>query len=138
MGRRFEFKSHNIELDFAGVVVTVPGSIEYAKKLEDVGRKMVVWGNDPANAKAGDEAARDYMLDVLDELLGEEVVDKIEAERELKLYDCLDMFKYIKDEVMDYHNGRVEAIANQPVPEAQPMAMAAVENRAMRRAKRRR
>ena len=66
---RFEFRSSGIELDFAGVKTIVPGTMEYAKKLEEAGHKMVIWGNDPANAKADAEVARDFMLDILDDLL---------------------------------------------------------------------
>lgn len=135
---RFEFRSNDIMLDFAGIEVKVPGTIEYTKKLEELGRKMVVWGNDPANEKADDEAAKDFMLEVLDELLGEEAMDAIEEKKELNLYDCCDMFKYIKEEVMAYHNGVVESHTKQPVPMGhQPMAVAAVENRAARRARQR-
>lgn len=140
---RFEFRSNDIELDFAGVRVTVPGTAEYAKTLEEIGHKMVAWGSDPENEKAGAEAAKDFMLDILDELLGEETVDAIEDIRELDLYDCIDMFTYIKDEVTAYHENRVAAHlkpkAEMPkgsVP-VQPMARVA-ENRAARRAKRRR
>lgn len=141
---RFEFRSNGIELDFAGVKTIVPGTMEYAKKLEEAGHKMVIWGSDPANAKAGAEAARDFMLGILDDLLGEEAMDAIEDVRELDIYDCTDMFAYIKDEVAAYHNGRTEKYLKEKtepttgsVP-VQPMAQTAAENRAARRAKRRR
>lgn len=140
---RFEFRRNDIGLDFAGVKVSVPGTAAYAKKLEEIGHKMVIWGSDPANAKAGAEAARDFMLGILDELLGEETMDAIEDVRELDIYDCTDMFTYIKDEVSAYHESRVnehlKAKVEAPkgsVP-IQPMAQTA-ENRAARRAKRRR
>ena len=48
--------------------------MEYAKKLEEAGHKMVIWGNDPANAKADAEVARDFMLDILDDL--SDVIDE--------------------------------------------------------------
>lgn len=126
----FTFRNREIALDFDGVRVTVSGSREYAKKLEAIGREMVAWGSD--NAEAGDEAAKEFMLDILDELLGEEVMDAIEEKRELDIYDCTDMFRYIKDEVFAYHNSAAE-----PAPQAQPIPMVqAAENRAARRARR--
>ena len=141
---RFEFRSSGIELDFAGVKTIVPGTMEYAKKLEEAGHKMVIWGSDPANAKADAEVARDFMLDILDDLLGENTMDAIEDVRELDIYDCTDMFAYIKDEVTAYHNSRTEKYLKEKtepttgsVP-VQPMAQTAAENRAARRAKRRR
>lgn len=141
---RFEFRRNDIGLDFAGVKVSAPGTAAYAKKLEEIGHKMVVWGSNPENETADAEAVKDFMLDILDELLGEETVDAIEDIREPDLYDCIDMFTYIKDEVAAYHNSRTEKYLKEktespagPVP-VQPMAQIAAENRAARRAKRRR
>ena len=135
---RFEFRSKVIELDFAGIKTAVPASMEFANKLKEVANKMTVWGNDPANEHAGTEEAKDFILDILDELLGEEVMDRIEAERELELYDCIDMFTYINNEVASYHESKIKTYAQHSDSEgAQPMAMV-TENRAMRRAKRRR
>ena len=133
---RFEFRSHEIELDIAGVQATVPASMEYAEKLKKAAHKMTVWGNDPANANASNDEAKEFMLNTLDELLGEDVMDRIETERELNLYDCLDLFKYINEEVSAYHSFKIETYTRKDVPEgAQPMAMVA-ENRATRRARR--
>jgi len=136
---RFEFRSHEIELYIAGVQVTVPASMEFAEKLKNAGHRMTVWGNDPANAKASNEEAKDFMLEILDELLGEAYMDKIEARRDLDLYDCCDLFQYINEEVGAYHDSKIKTYANkEDVPkDTQSMAMVA-ENRAARRAKRRR
>ena len=135
---RFEFRSHEIELDIAGVQVTVPASMEFAEKLKNAGNRMTVWGKDPANAKASNEEAKNFMLEILDEVLGEDAMDRIEAVRELDLYDCCDLFQYINEEVGAYHDAKIEKYTNkEDVPKAtQPMAMAAVENRATRRARR--
>lgn len=131
---RFEFRSKEITLDFAGLQTTVPGTVEYAEKLKDIGHRMVAWGTE--HKDADNEEAKDFMLDILDELLGEEVMDKIEDAQDLDVYDCCDMFKYIKDEVMEYHRSKVEETVKNDVPQPVPMAQV-VENRAMRRAKRR-
>lgn len=103
---RFEFRSRDVELDFGGLKTTVPGSMEYAQKLERVAKEMVEWGNNPENEK-DTEGAKKFMLGVLDELLGEAFMDKVEAERELDIYDCTDMFAYINTEVTAYHVARV-------------------------------
>lgn len=41
---KFEFRKHGILLDIEGVQVTVPATVEYAKKLEDAGEKMRTFG----------------------------------------------------------------------------------------------
>lgn len=131
---RFEFRSKEVELDFAGLKVTVPGTVEFAEKLKDIGHRMVTWGTE--HKDADNEEAADFMLGVLDELLGEEFMDKVEEERELDIFDCCDMFAYVKDEVMAYHESKVKEHMKNEVPQPVPMAQV-VENRAMRRAKRR-
>ena len=80
------------------------------------------------------------MLDILDDLLGEDVVDAITAERDVDIYDCLDLVMYISQEVQTYHAERANSY-KKPVPRSTqpsaPMAQAAVENRAARRARER-
>ena len=41
---KFEFRKHGILLDIEGVQVTVPATVEYAKRLEDAGEKMRAFG----------------------------------------------------------------------------------------------
>lgn len=136
---KFEFRKHGILLDIEGVQVTVPATVEYAKRLEDAGEKMRAFG-----AQLKDEAdianGIDTMLAILDDLLGEDVMDAIEAKRTLDLYDCLDLVMYISQEVQTYHAERANSY-KKPVPRSAqpstPMAQAAVENRAARRARER-
>lgn len=136
---KFEFRKHGILLDIEGVQVTVPATVEYAKKLEDAGEKMKAFG-----AQLKDEAdiakGIDTMLAILDDLLGEDVMDAIEAKRTLDLYDCLDLVMYISQEVQTYHAERANSY-KKPIPQSTqpsaPMAQAAVENRAARRARER-
>lgn len=136
---KFEFRKHGILLDIGGVQVTVPATVEYAKKLEDAGEEMKAFG-----AQLKDEAdiakGIDFMLAILDDLLGEDVMDAIEAKRTLDLYDCLDLVMYISQEVQTYHAERANSY-KKPVPRSTqpsaPMAQAAVENRAARRARER-
>ena len=117
---KFEFRKHGILLDIEGVQVTVPATVEYAKK--DV------------------EKGIDFMLDILDDLLGEDTVDAVTAERDVDIYDCLDLVMYISQEVQTYHAERANSY-KKPVPRSTqpstPMAQAAVENRAARRARER-
>lgn len=136
---KFEFRKHGILLDIEGVQVTVPATVEYAKRLEDAGEKMRAFG-----AQLKDEAdiakGIDTMLAILDDLLGEDVMDAIEAKRTLDLYDCLDLVMYISQEVQTYHAERANSY-KKPVPRSTqpsaPMAQSAVENRAARRARER-
>lgn len=44
------------------------------------------------------EKGIDFMLDILDDLLGEDTVDAITAKRDVDIYDCLDLVMYISQE----------------------------------------
>ena len=136
---KFEFRKHGILLDIEGVQVTVPATVEYTERLKKASEEMKAFG-----AQLKDEAdiakGIDTMLAILDDLLGEDVMDAIEAKRTLDLYDCLDLVMYISQEVQTYHAERANSY-KKPVPRSTqpsaPMAQAAVENRAARRARKR-
>lgn len=136
---KFEFRKQGIALDIAGVQTSVPNTVEYAKKLEDAGEKMRALGAQLKEEKDVEKGIA-FMLDILDDLLGEDVMDAIEAKRTLDLYDCLDLVAYISEEVQTYHAERANSY-KKPVPRSTqpsaPMAQAAVENRAARRARER-
>lgn len=129
---KFEFRKHGILLDIEGVQVTVPATVEYAKRLEDAGEKMRAFGAQLKEEKDVEKGI-DFMLDILDDLLGEDMVDAITAERDVDIYDCLDLVMYISQEVQTYHAERANSY-KKPVPQSTqpstPMAQAAVENRA--------
>ena len=71
---KFEFRKHGILLDIEGVQVTVPATVEYAKRLEDAGEKMRAFGAQLKEEKDVEKGI-DFMLDILDDLLGEDTVD---------------------------------------------------------------
>lgn len=136
---KFEFRKHGILLDIEGVQTSVPNTAEYTERLKKASEEMKAFG-----AQLKDEAdiakGIDTMLAILDDLLGEDVMDAIEAKRTLDLYDCLDLVMYISQEVQTYHAERANSY-KKPVPRSTqpsaPMAQAAVENRAARRARER-
>lgn len=136
---KFEFRKQGIALDIAGVQTSVPNTAEYTERLKKASEEMKAFG-----AQLKDEAdiakGIDTMLAILDDLLGEDVMDTIEAKRTLDLYDCLDLVMYISQEVQTYHAERANSY-KKPVPRSTqpsaPMAQAAVENRAARRARER-
>lgn len=136
---KFEFRKQGIALDIAGVQTSVPNTAEYTERLKKASEEMKAFG-----AQLKDEAdiakGIDTMLAILDDLLGEDTVDAIEAKRTLDLYDCLDLVMYISQEVQTYHAERANSY-KKPVPRSTqpsaPMAQAAVENRAARRARER-
>ena len=136
---KFEFRKHGILLDIEGVQVTVPATVEYTERLKKASEEMKALG---AGMKDEADIAKgiDTMLAILDDLLGEDVMDAIEAKRTLDLYDCLDLVMYISQEVQTYHAERANSY-KKPVPRSAqpsaPMAQAAVENRAARRARER-
>lgn len=136
---KFEFRKHGILLDIEGVQVTVPATVEYTERLKKASKEMKAFG---AGMKDEADIAKgiDTMLAILDDLLGEDVMDAIEAKRTLDLYDCLDLVMYISQEVQTYHAERANSY-KKPVPKSTqpsaPMAQAAVENRAARRARER-
>lgn len=136
---KFEFRKQGIALDIAGVQTSVPNTAEYTERLKKASEEMKAFG-----AQLKDEAdianGIDTMLAILDDLLGEDVMDAIEAKRTLDLYDCLDLVMYVSQEVQTYHAERANSY-KKPVPQSTqssaPMAQAAVENRAARRARER-
>lgn len=134
---KFEFRKRGIALDIEGVQVTVPATVEYAKKLEDAGKEMRAFGTQMKEEKDVEKGI-DFMLDILDDLLGEDTVDAITADRDVDIYDCLDLMMYISEEVQTYHTERANSY-KKPIPRntqpSVPMAQAAVENRAARRAR---
>lgn len=136
---KFEFRKQGIALDIAGVQTSVPNTVEYAKRLEDAGEKMRAFGAQLKEEKDVEKGI-DFMLDILDDLLGEDTVDAITAERDVDIYDCLDLVMHISQEVQTYHAERANSY-KKPVPRSAqpsaPMAQAAVENRAARRARER-
>ena len=132
---RFEFRKHEIELDIAGVKASVPGDLTFVKRLEEIGREMKAFGENMDDVKNIDKGT-DFMLNILDDILGESTMDAIEAERTLDIYDCMDLIAYISKEVTEYH-ARMAAVHTPPVPQSVPMAQAAVENREARRARER-
>ena len=91
---KFEFRKQGIALDIAGVQTSVPNTAEYTERLKKASEEMKAFG-----AQLKDEAdianGIDTMLAILDDLLGEDVMDAIEAKRTLDLYDCLDLVMYI-------------------------------------------
>ena len=137
---RFEFRKHEIELDIAGVKASVPGDLAFVKRLEEIGREMKSFGENMDDVKDIDKGT-DFMLNILDDILGESTMDAIEAERTLDIYDCMDMIAYISKEVKEYHAARTAVHTNPAsVPlgtQSVPMARAAVENREARRARER-
>ena len=132
---RFEFRNHEIELDIAGVKASVPGDLAFVKRLEEIGREMKAFGENMDDVKNIDKGT-DFMLNILDDILGESTMDAIEAERTMDIYDCMDLIAYISKEVTEYH-ARMAAVHTPPVPQSVPMAQAAVENREARRARER-
>lgn len=136
---RFEFRKHEIELDIAGVKASVPGDLAFVKHLEEIGKEMKSFSENMDDVKDIDKGT-DFMLNILDDILGESTMDAIEAERTLDIYDCMDMIAYISKEVKEYHAARTAVHTNPasvPVPQPIPMAQAAVENREARRARER-
>ncbi len=136
---KFEFRKQGIALDIAGVQTSVPNTVEYTERLKKACEKMKAFGAQLKEEKDVEKGI-DFMLDILDDLLGEDVMDAIEAKRTLDLYDCLDLVAYISEEVQTYHAERANSY-KKPVPRSAqpstPMAQAAVENRAARRARER-
>ena len=136
---KFEFRKHGILLDIEGVQVTVPATVEYAKRLEDAGEKMRAFGAQLKEEKDVEKGI-DFMLDILDDLLGEDTMDAITAERDVDIYDCLDLGRIFSKEVQPSPPERANSYNRRDPRSTQPsapMAQAAVENRAARRARER-
>ena len=135
---RFEFSKNELTLDIAGVEVVIPDVEKVLDKFVENGKNAAKF-----NGKSIDEQ-REIMLDMLDDILGEDAMDAIMEKRNLSYMNCCELYAYVAEEAAKRNNEAAEkamhTFRNNPaevVPQAQPMAMA-VENRAARRAKRRR
>lgn len=122
---KFQFRKSVIELDIEGAIYEIPGGAEYFKKLEDCGTRMVTYSKD--NKEADLQGLTDFMLDILEDLLGEAAVEAVFAERDPEYYDCLALFEYITGEVKAYHQERLAALRP-----AKQEATPTVSNRAAR------
>jgi len=92
--KRFEFRKREIELDIAGVRASLPLSPAHVQKIRDVPEKI-----ERAKAAESVEAGAEILLGVLDELLGMETMDKVEAAREMDIYDCIDLLLHVLGEI---------------------------------------
>lgn len=135
---RFEFSKNELTLDIEGVKVVIPDVEELIEKFVENGKKAT-----ELSGKSIDEQ-KEVMLDMLDDILGEDAMDAILEKRNLSYMNCCELYAHIAEEATKKNNEAAEramqTFRNKPtVPQGtQPMAMAAVENRAARRAKRRR
>ena len=133
---RFEFSKNELTLDIEGVEVKVDRD-QTLEKMENWGKK--------SNELDGKSIAeqREFMLDALDDILGESAMDAIMENRNLSYVNCCELYVHIAEVAAKVSTETVAKAMNMPnktlpAPQTQPMAMAAVENRAARRAKRRR
>lgn len=130
---KFEFRKNVIELDIEGEIYEVPGDTEYFKKLTSCGEKMV------EHSKSEEDTdlfqLTEFMTNILDEMLGDDVVDSIFADREPEYYDCLDLFNYITEEIKAHHQKKMNALMPNSVD---PVPVPISQNRAARRAAQRR
>ncbi len=153
---RFEFSKNTIELDIAGVKVSIPNADAFKERIAATAERM-------QNSKAQTfSAQRDVLLDVLDELLGEDTMDAVlEARGDLSLANCMELYVYVAEEAMkrEYeavakcaniwktaaerlnavqpHGAGAEVPAVSPHTPAIPMAQTAAARRAAQRAERR-
>lgn len=104
---KFQFADNVVNLDFDGVKLQLSYDQTTTDLLQKKGLEMADFAKDMETAADVDKAV-DLMLDILDDVLGDGAADAIFAHREPSLYDCLDVFKYIMDEVASYNNARVE------------------------------
>ena len=123
MARKFEFKTNTLELDIAGHIFEVDPtnprliqemqtfSVEAQKKAEDLSKRK-----DYAKAL---EEARQFCIDAIDKILGEDASKKIFANRKVTFFDCLDVINFVVSEVNEFRQQKFQQYS---------------PNRAMRRA----
>ena len=102
MSRQFKFKNRNLVLDFEGVIIEIDNISDALVKTSIVGQKMVDYFNNMDTE--GDttkivQDATDFVLDCIDEVIGDGAADKIFANREPEYFDTLDVFNYIREEL---------------------------------------
>ncbi len=153
---RFEFSKNTIELDIAGVKVSIPNTDAFKERIAATAGRMQNSGAQTVSAQ------RDVLLDVLDELLGEDTMDAVlVAQGDLSLANCMELYVYVVEEAMKREYEAVAKCANvwknaaerlnavqpegvgrempavSPNAPAIPMAQTAAAHRAARRAERR-
>ena len=131
--RIFEFKERGeriLPLTIAGhefKVDVAPGAsrriINLGKEMEDYSQGMYK-GDDPVKATEADEDATDFLMDKIDEFLGEGAADLIFSKREPNYMDCLDVITFVMKEISAY---AAERAGEYPAPQSVPL------NRAQRR-----
>lgn len=104
---RFEFSKNTIELDIAGVKVSIPNADAFKERIAVTAERM-------QNSRAQTVSAqKDIMLDILDELLGEDAMDAVlEVQGDLSLANCMELYVYVVEEAMKREYEAVAKCAN--------------------------
>lgn len=102
---KFEFRSRDLELDVAGNVFTIEVGPTLGDKMKAHSDSAYELADEIKNGTKRDSDATEYCLGVIDELFGTGASDKIFAERDASLGDCLDILYFVTDEVSK-HNAR--------------------------------
>lgn len=134
--KQFQFREKEISLDIAGVIVKVPATTDYAKQMEVWGKRMGECAEKMDEEGIDIDALTEQLEDILEEMLGPEAVDRIFADREEDLYDCIDLIVFVTDAVTQYHIDKANSYQKKE-PVKTTGAPAIPMNRAQRRAARR-
>ena len=129
MTRKFEFRDNKLELDIAGNLFKISVNPNTLHQIRDIGTRAQQVSKNLAGEESVEklEEAIDFLMDVTDEILGDGASDKIFADREDDIFDCIDVLNYIVEEVKAFRGVAAPPKAEETVP----------LNRAQRRAKRR-
>ena len=103
MTRKFEFKNNNLKLDIAGVTFEVDATnVEFVKRVTQFGKdatsKAKELGEEEDYAQAVGKLIG-FCVESIDAILGEGAANEIFKDREVGLFDALDVVNYIVSEV---------------------------------------
>ena len=102
MSRKFEFRSHNLDLEINGAEFNVDmGKTKEFKKLIGLGDEIASLGK---KGDVDDDALNAKFIDAINVVLGENATDKIFRDREINVWDLLDVLNFLLEEVEAYRS----------------------------------
>ncbi|EEP53787.1 hypothetical protein [Clostridium butyricum] len=112
----FEFKKNDLEIKIAGNVFPIDYNEDFQNRCLEFSKKTMAMAEEIGNSSNDAEAVSKtckYCKEATNTLLGDEKAsEKIFANRQEKLTDCIDVISYIFEEVERYKNTEVNKIKN--------------------------
>lgn len=115
--KKFEFPREVIDLDIAGHVFQLAAGSAANANLADCGVRMADYaetmyqGNDTEKTADAMADATDFMMDIIEDILGEGAADDIFTGREPDYMDCMAVIGFITAAVQEHNETRLTSLA---------------------------